>query len=76
MDQEQRDIPRGDRAAAGILITAGTAVLAVAPILAAPWALEEGWQSVRFGLFALAVVAAWGLGGSAAAAVLRRLRGG
>ena len=74
MDRQRREITIGDRVAAGILIAGAAGIGVVAPVLAAPLALENGWLTPRFALFLAATIAAWWLGGSVAVSVLRRLR--
>jgi hypothetical protein len=73
MDQERRTIPRGDHIAAGIILTVGVIVCIAATILAAPWALANGWQSQRFVDFLVAATAALGLGWAAVGQVISRL---
>jgi hypothetical protein len=74
MSDPTRHISKTDRAVAGGVLAAGSVLLVLAPVLLGPWALEQGRQSPRFALFAIATIAAWWLGSCAVRTVARRLR--
>lgn len=73
MSDPTRQISKADRAVAEGVLAVGAVLLVLAPVLLGPWALEQGWQSPRFSVFALATIAAWWLGSSAVRTVARRL---
>jgi hypothetical protein len=74
VNQPSSRLPAADRGIGALLLIVGILAVTAAPIVALPWALEEGCLSLRFLLFALTTAGAEWLGIGAVRSVAARLR--